>query len=1056
MAVDTQKFLPPAKTTGAIIKSSPAMSAAKQKKTLGVIKVKVIDITKILKGSVATDKNILKDTKRQDSEDRKAEQEENLEAQVKDKSGKIPTPKRLPRMSFLDSIKNFIKNIIFGYLAVRLIDHLPKLIPLVNAVARVGDFLIDSGIKLVDTFASFVNFGYKAYDKTRGIAKSIGGEPFAKNFDKFMSGVDTALFLTTVLAGEIALEALTGGDDGGGLGDIVGDQLKKRIFQKAAGQVAGQAGRTAGMGAGAIAAVVAGAGLLASALGEGAFQLRKISAKPIQDATKAFNNEKNPIVKFARGALLGGMYTLLGPLSVAGTLLDIIGAPFRYAIELIRFPFLSEEDKKKQKTNLAKFDARIREDFRKALNIVSFGTAFKKKGQFGNIYGDAGAQKDMMSKMAGGGRPVTRGGKTVGGARRTIGGKKTKQKYNRILAQKPKEVEFSSPGKDIGGEDKIFGIFPNPFADKDKKKRVKEGPLQKVGKDLGKTDYVGPLLAIATKITLGQKPSTQDYDSAALGINMLLAKGVSEGEIQGTLVSAFANGGMVNKDFLSTTERGVDITSWVAKTFRGEIETNAQKTMRLIREAKEAGRKTTTTRTAPPTTTTPRATTTAQKIIIAYGTNDWGLSEAQIEERTKKIIQAATSKGYGVVMVIPNKDLKVNGQSKPGPHNAVLKASTELGVTTEMGKYDVSDSLHLTTAEAQRIKNAYPGAEIIGDSNAVRIAGGGDVAGKRSVGVTGQDVQGYADNLSQAQQTPTSGVIPSPDSLGPVGKVGKIYLHWSAGEYDKSYPRKYHSTILGDGSKVQTVPYKQFRTPEGHTAYRNSMGVGIAVAAMAGPEGNYKWPKPIQIEKMTDEAAFLAKKWGWTPGMVTVRNVATHAEVGSMKDGVRNSPALYKLGAKKDPDNHGPAAWGGDGARWDLFQLTKGGVPGSGGDILRSKIKAKMAAFHGRFIPKTGPILAHEGEYVIDKDSVNLVGRDFFEVFNKIETASQMKQKAGFLISRLAAYTDDFYGSYGEEFISIPIPVPVPMPTNSPSMTVLPSPSGSSDNSMKEFAYQNS
>jgi hypothetical protein len=145
--------------------------------------------------------------------------------------------------------------------------------------------------------------------------------------------------------------------------------------------------------------VVAGAGLLASALGEGAFQLRKIATKPIQDAKKAFNNERNPLMKIGRGALLGGMYTLLGPLSAVGVLLDIVGAPFRYAIELLRFPFLSEGDKVKQAGNLAKFDARIREDFRKALNMVTLGFAFKEKGSFGNIYGNKGAQKEMMGKM---------------------------------------------------------------------------------------------------------------------------------------------------------------------------------------------------------------------------------------------------------------------------------------------------------------------------------------------------------------------------------------------------------------------------------------------------------------------------------------------------------------------------------------------------------------------------------------------------------------------------------------------------------------------------------
>ena len=73
-----------------------------------------------------------------------------------------------------------------------------------------------------------------------------------------------------------------------------------------------------------------------------------------------------------------------------GVLLDIIGAPFRYLIELIRYPFLDEAGKAKQRENLAKFDARIREQFRKTLNFFTLGLAFKEEGSFGSLYGEEG------------------------------------------------------------------------------------------------------------------------------------------------------------------------------------------------------------------------------------------------------------------------------------------------------------------------------------------------------------------------------------------------------------------------------------------------------------------------------------------------------------------------------------------------------------------------------------------------------------------------------------------------------------------------------------------
>ena len=59
-------------------------------------------------------------------------------------------------------------------------------------------------------------------------------------------------------------------------------------------------------------------------------------------------------------------------------------------IELIRYPFLDEAGKAKQAENLAKFDARIREQFRETLNFFTLGMLFKDEGSFGSLYGEKG------------------------------------------------------------------------------------------------------------------------------------------------------------------------------------------------------------------------------------------------------------------------------------------------------------------------------------------------------------------------------------------------------------------------------------------------------------------------------------------------------------------------------------------------------------------------------------------------------------------------------------------------------------------------------------------
>jgi hypothetical protein len=566
-----------------MIGGGPSNIVLSKKSIKGIegIKINVIKIENILKGSLALDKKQLDDKKRATSRKRKEDIETKLETKPNAEGGKVKMPSA-PRMGILDWIKNFIGNILLGYFAVRLIDHLPKIMPILKFLGNAADFIIDIGGKLLNGLVTFIDIGYKAYDATRGFIKNIGGENFAKGFDKFLGAIDTALFLTTALAGAMAVEALTG-DDGPGIMDMFGKKGAAKTAAKGAVKGAGTAAKGAGVGAGAVAGIVAGAGLLASALGEGAFQLRKFAVKPIQNLENEQKNDKNPFTRFGRGVALNMIRPLFGLFQAVGVLLDIVGAPFRYAIELLRYPFLSEEDKVKQAGNLAKFDARIREDFRKALNMLTLGLAFKEKGSFGNIYGNQGAQKEMMGKMAGGG--ITRGGKSAGRAKRTLGGMKKKQTYKRKIAQKPTQVQIK-PGADVGGEDKIFGIFPNPFKAAKKVIDIVNpfNVIKTAGEDLGKTDYFGPILAITSKMILGQKPDQMDYKNVGLGLNLLIAKGVQDGQLKGGIIPAFAEGGLVDPDVLSAVETGGDISSWVSNVFRGEIETGAQKTMRLIKE----------------------------------------------------------------------------------------------------------------------------------------------------------------------------------------------------------------------------------------------------------------------------------------------------------------------------------------------------------------------------------------------------------------------------------------------------------------------------------------
>jgi hypothetical protein len=104
------------------------------------IKINVIKIEDIFKGSLALDKKQLDDKKKATSKKRKEDIETKLETKPNVESGgKVKLP-AAPRMGILDFVKNFIGNVLLGYFAVRLIKHLPKIMPIVKFLGNASRF----------------------------------------------------------------------------------------------------------------------------------------------------------------------------------------------------------------------------------------------------------------------------------------------------------------------------------------------------------------------------------------------------------------------------------------------------------------------------------------------------------------------------------------------------------------------------------------------------------------------------------------------------------------------------------------------------------------------------------------------------------------------------------------------------------------------------------------------------------------------------------------------------------------------------------------------------
>jgi len=525
--------------------SANIVLSKKSIKGIESIKISVIKIENILKGSLALDKKQLDDKKKAISGKRRENIETKLETKPNAESGKVKMPSA-PRMGILDFIKNFIGNVLLGYFAVRLIKHIPKIMPIVKFLGNAADFIIDVGGKLLNGLVTFVQKGQEAHDKTRGFIKNLGGENFAKGFDKFIGAIDTALFLTTVLAGSMAMEAMSGGSGPGGPGPR-GQPTRTTSGGKPQGRPdirnPLRQRPTVTTGGGTPRPMGGGPKITGSTSGGSKLRLPKgIKAKGgLLGLVFLIPDLINSGMLVSQGRGKDGIRTLISAVSgvAAGmaAYAGVIAGAAALGITGVGIP------------------AAI------ALAVAGFGASYFA-GEAAYNLTEAGLRKmGLVDNDPKTGKPytykgggVTRGGRSQGRARRTI----SKGKYKRVLApQKPLKTEFK---------------------DKEVKKRTEE---------LDKTKYFGPILAVSSKIMNKEEPTDRDYQNVGLGINLLIAKGIQDKQLKGGIVAAFANGGLVDPDVLSAAETGGDISNWVAKTFRREIESNAEKTMRSMKEMRE-------------------------------------------------------------------------------------------------------------------------------------------------------------------------------------------------------------------------------------------------------------------------------------------------------------------------------------------------------------------------------------------------------------------------------------------------------------------------------------
>ena len=213
----TSIIFPIASSTQNIIESTGSSKASSPEAAALEIHRKTIKIRNLLKGSLVLDKMREKNKIKASKKAKRTGAEDTLEKKASKGKFGLPIPGAKKVKGLWERLKDFFLNILWGWIAVRLVDHGDKIGKWLPKIGKFADFMIDLGVGFVDTLASAVKAGYDAYDWTReNIVKTFGGktqaeqEQFAAKFDDFMGTANKVMNLVIALGMAAAAMAMTG------------------------------------------------------------------------------------------------------------------------------------------------------------------------------------------------------------------------------------------------------------------------------------------------------------------------------------------------------------------------------------------------------------------------------------------------------------------------------------------------------------------------------------------------------------------------------------------------------------------------------------------------------------------------------------------------------------------------------------------------------------------------------------------------------------------------------------------------------------------------------
>tara|TARA_R100000406_G_scaffold25208_1_gene16131 strand:- start:11 stop:2380 length:2370 start_codon:yes stop_codon:yes gene_type:complete len=192
MAITSQKLLPSSKSnSSSIVKAKTTKVSASSLTPVGkkfdVMKDKIFEVDKILKGTLAADKKKITDDKKEEEKQRRNKREDKSEEKKKSPEEKKEKGLKLPKIGFLDRIKNFLTTILLGYVVRRLVGNdsvVGGIGKILEGAAAAVEFTADLTIGVLDGLGSFALFVQNKHKQIEEYSKDKFGEDGVKKFSK--------------------------------------------------------------------------------------------------------------------------------------------------------------------------------------------------------------------------------------------------------------------------------------------------------------------------------------------------------------------------------------------------------------------------------------------------------------------------------------------------------------------------------------------------------------------------------------------------------------------------------------------------------------------------------------------------------------------------------------------------------------------------------------------------------------------------------------------------------------------------------------------------------